>query len=255
MIPAEVRHIRLDHQGIDIEIMLAVLGDAAEHVVVQRPLHHIGIFASGFQRQHPQRPHGQADGRAGFGIAGVVGQVVVDGEALAVALGAHAAGDVHALAGHVFPQGVQGVQQRLVAGFPGHVRHAGIQVHGANRMALRRGLLQHRQVHLVVIRINGLVLLQQFLVARIVKEARLGAAVEDEVLRQLPVLVLPGQAVCLHQGQLNFLMPWIGVDLPLALAEGVADQVHQPVHDFQKAFVSCHLGIGHRSLQHVPSAV
>ena len=110
-------------------------------------------------------------------------------------------------------------------------------------------------MHLVVIRINGLVLLQQFLVARIVKEARLGAAVEDEVLRQFPVLVLPGQAVCLHQGQLNFLMPWIGVDLPLPLAEGVADQVHQPVHDFQKAFVSRHLGVGYCSLQHVPSAV
>ena len=150
---------------------------------------------------------------------------------------------------------MQRVQQRLVAGFTGHIRHAGKQVHGTHRMALRRGLLQHRQVYLVVIRVDGLVLLQQLLVALLLKEAGLCAAVEDEILRQLPVLVLAGQAVGLHQGQLDFLMAGIGVNLPLPLAEGIADQVHQLVHDLQEAVVPRHLGVGHSGFQHMPGAV
>lgn len=86
-------------QGIDIEEGFAVQSHAGEHAVVQGPFHHVRVFGLGVEGKHAAQEEHKADGRAGFGIGGVAGQIVIEGEGLPVVGGADAAGDIHAPVG------------------------------------------------------------------------------------------------------------------------------------------------------------
>ncbi|MCW0415764.1 hypothetical protein NB689_001518 [Xanthomonas sacchari] len=183
---------RVHFQRVDVEEVAPVQGHAAQHGVVQRPLHHVGVAAIRRQLQHAVGEHHQPDRGAALVVGGVVGQVVVDAEGFAVALRTDRAGQVHLSLGGVVPQALAGRAQGGVAAVPGQVRHAGVQVHEAHRMADRGVLQRHRQMRLAVGLVldhpgravpapeEGLAALGVLLVVVV----RRGAALFDEVARQ-----------------------------------------------------------------------
>lgn len=68
---------RYDLKRVHIEETLAVKLHAGEHGVVERALHHIGIFAAVLVFKHLLREEHQTDGSAGLGVHGVVRQVII----------------------------------------------------------------------------------------------------------------------------------------------------------------------------------
>ena len=119
-------------QRVVVEEPLAVERQAAQRAVVERQLHDVGIAAVALEQQHAMRPEDQADRGAGLGVGGLVGQIVVGGEALVVLAGAEAAGDVEALVGEIGPQPPAGRQQARVAVLAGEIGHGAVEVHGAH---------------------------------------------------------------------------------------------------------------------------
>ena len=75
---------RPDFQWIDVEIARAVLGHAAEQIIIQRLLHHVGIAAVFLHQQHPLRKHHQADRGACFRVHRVIRQIVIEGKRFAM---------------------------------------------------------------------------------------------------------------------------------------------------------------------------
>ena len=71
-------------EGVDIEESLPIERHAGEDAVIQRALHHVGIFAALLEGEHAPGEEDEADGGAGFGINGIVRQVIVIGEGLAI---------------------------------------------------------------------------------------------------------------------------------------------------------------------------
>ena len=86
-------------EGVGVEVVLAVAGEAAEGVVEERQLQHVGVAAVEVEVEHALGPEDQRDGGAGLGVGGGVGEVVGLGEALVGGGGAEAGGDVD-LRGH-----------------------------------------------------------------------------------------------------------------------------------------------------------
>ena len=147
--PAAVAAVAV--QRIGVEIMLAVARQAGERTVEQRLLHHVGIFAVEVEMQHALRPEDQRDRGAGLGIGGIVGQVVVLGEALVGRGRTEPRGNVD-LGGHdVGPQHLAGALEAVVLQFGREIGHRRIHVHGAHRVADHLALFAHRLVRLVVL--------------------------------------------------------------------------------------------------------
>ena len=84
-------------QRVVVEEALAVERQAAQRIVVEGLLHHVGIAAVAFEQRHAMRPEHQADRGAGLGVCGLVGQIVVRGEPFVCSPRAKAAGDVRRL--------------------------------------------------------------------------------------------------------------------------------------------------------------
>ena len=104
-------------QGVDIEKVLTIQRDAADKTVVERLLNDVGIFTFAAELQQAVIPHDQRNRGAGFGIGGLIGQIVIGGKAFVMTRGANAAGEIHALVDQVLPQPFAGFQQRRVVEF------------------------------------------------------------------------------------------------------------------------------------------
>ena len=117
--PAAVAAVAV--QRVRVEVVLAVAGEAAERVVEERLLQHVGVAAVEVEVEHALRPEDQRDRGAGLGVGGGVGQVVGVGEAFVGGGGAEAGGDVD-LRGHdVVPR----APRRRVSGWRRRARRRG----------------------------------------------------------------------------------------------------------------------------------
>ena len=252
--------LRHDGQRVDVEEALAVQRHAGQHGVVQRHFHHIGVLAVGLHLKHPAGEEGQADGGAGFGIGGVIGQVIGVGEGFAVVGGADAAGDVELLVHDVVPQPVAGRQEGIILGQPCHVRHAGIQVHRAHRMTHGLVLLADGLPRLVIIRVGGgfrppapfLFGAEAFFLDEIVR--RLTALIH-EVFAQAQILLLAGHLVQPHQRHLGDIVARVALALAVLRAQTLVDEIHEPACRPEQLILARGLVIGHRALHQMAQAV
>ncbi len=206
-------------QRVNVEEVLSVQRHAAQHGVVQRPLHHVGVLAVGLHLQHPAGKHHQADGGTAFGIDGVVGQIVIAAEGFAAALGADPTGNVQLALRHIVPQAKAVLTFAFVLAQARQMRHAGHQIDEAHRMTNRRGLLGQRLMRLAVgfvlhhprravgVPVRGFPALFIFDVV----EVRLGAALLDKIFHQRQIARLLGDIEQAHQGQLDLGMAGIAM--------------------------------------------
>ena len=79
-----------------------------------------------------------------------VGQIVGNGEALAVPAGARAARNIQLAAHDVRKERAAGIQQRAIVRQPSDVRHGDIEIERAHRVSHRLRLLPHGLVRLIV---------------------------------------------------------------------------------------------------------
>ena len=195
-------------QRVLVEEQRAIERQAGNRAVVKRLLHHVGVARVGAHSQHPVRPEDQADGGAGLRVGGLIRQVVVRRETFVGGGRAEAAGDVEALGHEIVPQPVERDAQRIVAILSRDVGHAGIEIHGANRVAHDLVLLANRLVRLVVL--VGLEMEVLWVGATrprlLVEIVRLMAALVDEVLCQVHIFLLAGDTGQLDQRQFDLLM-------------------------------------------------
>ncbi len=137
-------------QRIDIKEMLTVQRHPAQHRVVQRALHHVGVVAVCFHLQHPTGKHHQANGGAAFGVYRIVGQVVIAAERLPAALRANPSGNVQLALRHVVPQPQTILAFTFVVAQARQMRHARHQVDETHGVADSRLLLGKRLMRLAV---------------------------------------------------------------------------------------------------------
>ena len=248
-------------QRVHVEIVLAIAAEPGEGAVVERRLEHFGILAVEIEVQHALRPEDQRDGGAGLGIGGLVGQVVVVGEALVVRRRAEACGDVHLGDQDVVPQRLARRLQPGIAEFDGEVGHGGVHVHGAHRVPDHLVLLAHRLVALrVLVGALGVALplpalLFAFLALDVEIVRRLAAAFVDEVGGEIEVLLLAGQPIELDQRDLDFLVAVIAALLAGTSAEGLADMLDIALHDVEPAATAGGLEVSDGAFQHVAGIV
>ena len=100
--------------------------------------------------QHALTPKEEPDGRAGFGIGSIAGEIVIHGEALAMLLGANSSRNIHAAVHCVFPQVITHLEKLVIFGFPGQISGSRKQIHGSDRVPFRGFLLPQRKMGLVV---------------------------------------------------------------------------------------------------------
>ena len=67
--------------------------------------------------------------------------------------------------------------------------------------------------------------------------------------------MLPGEIVKLHQGELDFLVAWIGVQLALVRPDDLHEVVHVAQHHVEKGALARGAGIGDGRLQQMAGAV
>ena len=242
-------------EGIHVEVLRAVQGYAGENTVVQRALHHVAIAAVGADAAHAHRRHDEGDGRAGFVVAALGGQVVVDGVGFAHMGGAHAAGDVHLLVHNVVQHAGGGVHQGGIAIQAAHLRHAGQQIPLAHRVAHGHGLLADGHMGLVIHEGRqvipahfGLVAPGVGLLGEVV--GRLSPGVE-EIGRQAQIALAAGGFVQPGQAQLDLLMAGAAVLLVLAGAELAVQAVGKAAGNVQQGPFARGGIVGRGSLEHV----
>ncbi len=259
----EGQRFRVHFQRIHIKEMLTVQRHAAQHRVVQRTLHHVGVVAVCLHLQHPAGKHHQANGGAAFRIYRIVGQIVIAAERLAAALRANPAGNVQLALRHVVPQPQTVLAFAFVIAQARQVRHARHQVDETHRMADGRLLFGKGLMRLAV----GFVLdhprraigipvgrFAALLVFNVV-EVRLRAAFLNEIFHHVEIALLLRDVVQPHQRQLDFRVSRIAVQLRLAWAKHAVDMVRQPAHHVQQAALSGSLEIRHARFNHMSGAV
>ena len=250
--------LREDLQGVDIEKASAVQGHSADHAVVKCLLHHICVFPLGFCFQHPAGEKYQADGRAGFSIDRIVGEIIIKGKGFPIVGGADRPRHIHPAADDAVPQGSAGVPEGFVAGLPGNVRHAAVQVDRPYRMALGGGLLPHRLARLIILQAKGAFCPSPGLTAFLyflTEVIGLLAPLIDEVFRQTQVALLAGDIGQLYQGHLNNLVARIALELSLLGSEQTVHQVRVPPHGVQQLILTCGLIVGDSPFHQVSQAV
>ena len=215
------------------------------------------MLAQRIQLQHFSGKEDQADGGAGLRVYRVVGQIVVHGEGLSQHRGADAPGNVHPPLGDALPQRLAGGFQGRIPGFPGQVRHGGVEIDRPYRVSHRVFLLPDGLRALGVLLFHGLLgplpenPIPPFLL--FLKIVGLLAAHIYKMQGQLFVFLVAAGAVEAHQGQLDFRVA--GVAPGAFLHEMLVDAVRVPLHDPQKAVLPRGLVMGAGGLHQVPSAV
>ena len=127
-------------------------------------------------------------------------------------------------------------------------------------MAHRLVLLAHGLVGLEVAQAVGVVAGEAEGVLLLAKtlgdevEGLLSAFV-DEVGGKVQVFLFSGEIVKLHQGELDFLVAWIGVQLALVRPDDLHEVVHVAQHHVEKGALTRGAGIGDGRLQQMAGAV
>ncbi len=203
-------------QRVHVEELPSVQGDAAEHAVVERPLHDVAIAGVAVELQQPVVPQHEADGGAGLRVGGVVRQIIDAREALVVCRRSNAARQIHLPQAQVIPQPSAGGQQALVAELTGEVGHRAVQVHRTNSVPHRLRLLAHGRVRLaVLVGLRPVVPRPLSPLPRFqIEVVGVPASLLDEVLAQAQVPLLAGRAVELDEGQLDLLVAPVAALLP-----------------------------------------
>ncbi len=246
-----------DFERVLVEEGAAVARQAGHGTVVEREFHRVGVAAVGAAAEHPGGPEDEADGGAGLGVGGLVGEVVVLGEAFVGGSRADAAGDVHLLGGEVVPEDFEGGRQGVVIVLGGDVGHAGIEVHGADGVADDAGLFADGQVGLIVL----VALLDEGCGIAAVADRFFGevvgllAALVDEELREIEVTAFARDAGQLDEGELDFLVAAVAAALAFAGAEDGVDVVGIAAHDVEELALSGGLEIGDGALDQVAGAI
>ncbi len=141
-------------EGVFVEEVGTVQGDAAEEAVVERAFQHVAVLAVACELQHAVGEEDQADGGAGFAVGGIVGQIVIFAEPLPAAFGADPTGQIHAALGDAIPQAVADRPQFRILRFRGEVGGGAVEVDRAHGVADRVGLLAQRRVGLEVLQVG-----------------------------------------------------------------------------------------------------
>ena len=247
---------RYDLKRVHIEETLAVKLHAGEHGVVERALHHIGIFAAVLVFKHLLREEHQTDGGAGLGVHGVVRQVIIDRKGFTHKRGADAARNVHAALCDALPQIAAGSKQCLVLCFLCDVRHAGVKVHGTHGVAHGVLLLTHGQGALGVVGIQLLRAVPNvpaavlFFFHEIVRGL---TAHVYKVLCKLLILFVARGAPQAHQCELHLRVARVGARV--FLHELLVNAVCTLRHDVEQLALAGDLIIRHGSLHHVSCTV
>ncbi len=142
-------------KGVLVEEPLAIERDAADHAVIERPLHHVGIARIAVELQHAMRPEDESDCRACLGIGSLIGQVIVESEAFVGARRTDAARQVHPPQRYILPKALARGQELGITRLARQIRHGAIEVHRAHGVAHHLDLLAHRQVRLAVVVVAG----------------------------------------------------------------------------------------------------
>ena len=247
---------RDDLERVHVEETLAVQLHTGEHSVVERALHHIGIFAAVLVFKHLLREEHQTDGSAGLGVYGIVRQVVVDRKGFTHKCGADAARNVHAALCDALPQIAASREQRLILRFLCDVRHAGVKVHGTHGVAHGVLLLTHGQGALGVVGIQlrravpNVPAAVLFFFYKIVRGL---TAHVYKVLRKLLILFVARGAPQTHQCELHLRVARAGARV--FLHELLVDAVCILRHDVEQLALAGDLIIRHGSLHHVACTV
>ena len=232
-------------QHIRIEERVALHRDARQGGVIERPLQDVDVLGVAPHQEHAMIPEDVGERSAGLAIRGLVGQLVLAAEAFGPAGGADAAGDVELRRHDVAPDPVDGVDVLHIARQGRDVGHAGVHVGGADRVADRFILIDHRDVILGVEAVEA-----GLAVGPAIAEP---ATLIQEELGGVEILGVAGDAVEPAQADFNFLVSRrIG---PFVRAEEVADVVGAFRGDVQEGLVAGHLVVGHGGFEHVPDAV
>ena len=199
-------------QRVGIEELIAADRDAGEKAVVDHALQDIDILGVAVQQEHALVPEGVGDGGASFQVGRFIRQFEVVAERFAVTARADAACEVHFFCDDIFPKRVDGGHQRAVAGQCGDIRHAGVEIARADRVADGFRLLDDGDVVLAV----G----TKDLSAQVAAAAHV-----DEELCEAEVARVACGAVELAQADLDLLMAGYALELVGGRAEGLVDQI------------------------------
>ena len=176
--------------------------------------------------EHPPGGQRQGDIGTGFGVGGLVGEVKIIRETLAVSCGAGSTGDVHPLLDGIVEQSLACCPELDVVGFGRHINGARQQIERANRMALDGLLLHERSVGLKV-----LGMLSPFCT---IFAACIGLDVEVEGLRsslgykesrQVAIALIVGGTIEFHQCEFDFRVAAVAAFLAFIGPKGGGDMV------------------------------
>ena len=253
--PAPILPVAFEPVGV--EIVRALVREAAERAIVERALHDVRVGAVEIEVEHALRPEGQRDGGAGLCVSGVVRQVVGLGEAFIGFARPEARRDVHLRGRHVAPERLTGAPEALVAKLESEVRHRRRHVHRADGVPDHAGLLADGLVRLIVLvclrpeRRRVLATRQRFL-REIV---RLVAALVDEIGREIEAPAIARQPVELDERKLDLLMAGITALLTRGPTEGRGDVIDVALHRVEEFAFSGRAKIGDRPFEQMSGVV
>ena len=128
--------------------------DTSGDGVVQRLLHHVGVFRVAGQIEQPVVPEDHRRRGTGLLVGGLVRQIVIFGKPFVVFRRSDAAGDVHPVQRHAVVQGFRRIPQPGVALFVDEIGHPAVEEHRAHRVSDGFLLLANGQMVLRVARIE-----------------------------------------------------------------------------------------------------
>ena len=246
---AGVGRIGAGGERVLVEEAVAGEGDAGGDAVVEGALEDVEVARLAGDPVHAAREEREPDRGAALGVGGEVVELVVALERLAAAVGADAARDEHPAPRGVLPHRAAGLEQALVAGRGGDVRHAAAEVRPAHRVADGLALVARRFVRLEV----GEAPLVPALLLHVV--VGLAAALVDEVGGEIEPLLLarrPGEAA---ERQLDLLVPGVAALLPAPAAERLRDEARVAAHRVEKEALARRLEVRDGGLHEVARAV
>ena len=255
--------IRIDFQRVHVEEALAVQRHAGQRGVVQRRLHNVRVLGLWRELEHATGEERQRNRGAGLGVGGVVGQVVVVGECLAVHRAADAAGNVQFLIDDIAPEPLGRIGEVLVVGQSGHVRQTGVEVAGAHGMAYGFVLFGDRLVRLVIgvpvgVRVGfvvGVGVALCVLVCLNIEDVRLPAALGHEIFGQIKVPLFAGDLVQPHQSHLGNLVTGVTTQLARLATEALVYVIGETAGGLEQLVFAGALVVGHRTFNEVAEAV